>query len=394
MRPEAHITDDRQTDRRPDSPHHNSEALSFDTESWKPLATMTKHAEFKTQLKRSSEMARQYPERDNSSSSSESDTGKTSYRSRIPSTHLSKPRKNGRRGRDRATRTASFSLDSRATASSIELQHTRDTTQDQLSNLGGLPDKLAATAMRSPHPVETDCCAGQIRLASVEPPITKATLSELDLRRIINDSKLRHDLNFEDEIAFRPNYHGLKGEQKKAMASAYWTALAMELAIYVGQRQQHASSATNLSSACTDLCPSGCTQTTTRRLPKMFHVLREILKSLVPEAEWFSIEQALDVDFIMQQLDKGVCDLNGLIGWLGTLLMGSCSPCRDPTVLRMVDTVQQAVIGQDVEGIVSGIDQLFSILEIMKLVGSIHYIDLAIITNSPCRTLPITRSEN
>ncbi|MCJ1431969.1 hypothetical protein MMC27_001325 [Xylographa pallens] len=319
-------------------------------------------------------MVRQHSERDNSSSSSESDTGKAPYRSRTSSTHLAKPRRNGRRGRDRTTRTASFSLDSRATASSTELQHTQHTTQDQLSRLGSLSCELGATAMPPHHSVETCCCAGQIHLASLEPPITKASLSELDLRRIINDSKLRHDLNFEVEIAFRPNYYGLKGEQKKAMASAYWTALAVELSTYVGHKQQHVSCATNLSTLHTDLCPSDYTQTTTRRLPKMFYVLREILKSLVPEAEWFSIEQALDVGFIMQQLDKGVCDLNGLIGWLGTLLMGSCSPCRDPTVLRMVETVQQAVIDQDVQGIVSGIDQLFSILEIMKLDVANHQI--------------------
>ncbi|MCJ1283365.1 hypothetical protein MMC26_002693 [Xylographa opegraphella] len=224
------------------------------------------------------------------------------------------------------------------------------------------------------HSVATDRCADQLRLASIEPPITKASLSELDLRRIINDSKLRHDLNFEVKIAFRPNYYGLKGELKRAMARAYWTALAMELATYVGRRHQHPPFTPNFSTSHTDLCPSVSTQTTTRRLPKMFYVLRDILKSLVPEAEWFSIEQVLDVDFIMQQLDKGVCDLNGLIGWLGTLLMGSCSPCRDPTVLKMVETVQQAVIDQDVQGIVSGIDQLFSILEIMKLDVANHQI--------------------
>ncbi|MCJ1377698.1 hypothetical protein MMC17_000794 [Xylographa soralifera] len=335
---------------------------------------MTKHAEVGTQLKRFSGMVRQYSEQENSGSSSESDAEKAPSRSRTSSAHLPKPRRNGRRGRGRAIRTASFSRDSKAIATSTELQLTQHTTQHQPSNLGGLPCQPEASAMPPCHSVETDRSADQIRLASIEPPITKASLSELDLKRIINDSKLRHDLNFEVEIIFRPNYYGLKGEHKKAMASAYWTALAAELTIYVGQRQHHISSAADLSNLRTESCPSVNTQTTTRRLPKMFYVLREILKSLVPEAEWFSIEQALDVDFIMQQLDKGVCDLNGLIGWLGTLLMGSCSPCRDPTVLRMVETVQRAVVDQDVQGIVSGIDQLFSILEIMKLDVANHQI--------------------
>ncbi|MCJ1390105.1 hypothetical protein MMC18_002963 [Xylographa bjoerkii] len=335
---------------------------------------MTKHAEFKTQLKPFSGMPQEFSERESSGSSSESDAGKARYRSRTSSAHHQKPRRNGRRGRGRATRIASSSLDSKATKASKELQHSQHITQHQRSNLGSLVRESGATAMLLNHSVETDYCADQFRLASIEPPITKASLSELDLKRIINDPKLRHDLNFEVEIAFRPNYYGHKGEQKKAMASAYWTALALELAIYVGQRQQNILPATNLSTLYTNSCPSVHTLPTPRRLPQMFCVLREILKSLVPEAEWFSIEQALDVDFIMQQLHKGVCDLTGLIGWLGKLLMGSCSPCRDPTVIRMMQTVQQAVTDQDVQGIVSGIDQLFGILEIMKLDVANHQI--------------------
>ncbi|MCJ1403073.1 hypothetical protein MMC11_006296 [Xylographa trunciseda] len=335
---------------------------------------MTKQVEPKTQLKRFGGMPREYSERESLGSSSESDTAKAPYRSRTSSAHLRKPRRNERRGRGRAAKSASFNLDSKATIASTEIQHTQHTTQHQPPNLGSV-DRDSGVAAKSPyHSMETDHSVDQSRLASVEPPITKASLSELDLPRIINDSKLRHDLNFEVEIAFRPNYYGLKGEQKKAMASAYWTALAVELAIYVGQRQQCISPATYLSASHTDICLSVHTQPTTRRLPQMFRVLREILKSLVPEAEWSSVEQALDVDFIMQQLDRGVCDLNGLIGWLGKLLMGSCSPCRDPTVLRMVETVQQAAMDQDVQGIVSGIDQLFGILEIMKLDVANHQI--------------------
>ena len=39
--------------------------------------------------------------------------------------------------------------------------------------------------------------ASILRTASDEPPITKASLGELDLIRIINDAKLRNDLNFD-----------------------------------------------------------------------------------------------------------------------------------------------------------------------------------------------------
>ena len=356
---------------------------------------MTKYAEPKLQFKRLSEMPQEYSEPHSVDSSSESDAEKAPYRSRTSSAHFSKPRPNERRSRGRAMKSSSFNLESKSTARSAELQHLQHTTHRNITSLENKPQEPGTAAMQYYRSGKGNTCADQFQLASIEPPITQASLSELDLKRIINDPKLRHDLNFEVEIAFRPNYYGLKGEQKKAMASAYWTALAVELAIYVGQKQQPISSATHLCSIHRNSCPSPCTLPTNQRLPQMFSVLRDILKSLVPEAEWFSIEQALDVKFVMQQLEKRVCDLNGLIEWLGKLLMGSCSPCRDPTVLRMVETVQRAVIDQNVQGLVSGIDQLFGILEIMKLVGSIYHIGPLRITNDliGCRQSPDSRTQ-
>ena len=223
---------------------------------------------------------------------------------------------------------------------------------------------MSDTALVEPsYPSMCYATLERLRSANTEPPITKTSLAELDLNRIIENIKLRHDLNFEREIAFRPNYYGPKGEQKKALAKKYWQGLTQELAIYSRRIPQIYPTQTALSPGSVPHSSS------LSRLPQMFHTIVEILKSLVPEAEWSSIDEALDVDLLLQQLENGVCDLIGLSDWLGKLLMGSCSPCRDSQVINMVTSIQEAASDRDAQGLVAGIEQLFGILETMKLVN-------------------------
>ena len=223
-------------------------------------------------------------------------------------------------------------------------------------------------SIRSGHMKMQQTGSDNSRMASIDPPITKCSLGELDLKRIINDPKLRHDLNFEPEIAFRPNYDGPRGLQKKASAKAYWDALREELALYFAKTYKlHSTGSCNSSPPEPRSRPLPSSQ---RRLPQMFRTIKAILKSLVPETECFAIDQTLDVEFLLQQLEKGVSDLVSLSDWLGKLLMGSCSPCRDPLVRKMVATIQEAASNGDAQGLVDGIEQLFVILETMKLVSS------------------------
>ena len=203
----------------------------------------------------------------------------------------------------------------------------------------------------------------RIQATNTEPPITKSSLAELDLNRIIENVKLRHDLNFEREIAFRPNYLGWKGELKRALAKAYWQDLTQEVAFYIKRIPQAYPTPAEFS---LDSMPH---LSFLPRLPQMFRTIGDILKSLVPEAEWSSVDEALDVDLLLQQLENGVCDLIGLSDWLGKLLMGSCSPCRDSQVINMVTSIQEAASSHDAQRLVGGIEQLFGILETMKLVS-------------------------
>lgn len=201
--------------------------------------------------------------------------------------------------------------------------------------------------------------------ASVDPPVTKASLSELDLVRIVNDARLRHDVNFDREVLFRPNMQGEVGQRKRALEEGYWDTLIIELAIYITRRRNMSShgpdSPTELDEATLDKVPL--------RLPRMFRAIQEILKTLVPVSEWATVDARLDVELLVQQMDKGVCDILGLSQWLGSLLLGSCSPMRDGLVSTMMMTIRQGVETDHAGRIVNGLKFLFAILETMKLVS-------------------------
>ena len=69
--------------------------------------------------------------------------------------------------------------------------------------------------------------------ASRDPPITRATLSELDLQRLYHSLYLRHDLHFDRHIQFSPrSAYDTFGKQKRLEAQNYWDAVEIELALY------------------------------------------------------------------------------------------------------------------------------------------------------------------
>ena len=203
--------------------------------------------------------------------------------------------------------------------------------------------------------------------ASTDPPVTKASLSELDLVRIVNDVKLRHDVNFDREVSFRPNTHGEVFQLRQALEKGYWEALTIEFALYMTRRRDISSrrpgSPWHLGPTCVGKVPL--------RLPKMFRTIQEILKTLVPMSEWPAVDTRLDVDLLIQQLEKGVCDILALSQWLSSLLLGSCSPMRDCLVANMVSIIRCGVESEHAGRIAEGLKHLFYILENMKLVSSV-----------------------
>lgn len=203
-----------------------------------------------------------------------------------------------------------------------------------------------------------------LREASGYPPITEETLSELGLPRIVSDARLRHDINFDREVSFKANMFGEVGRRKRASEAKYWEALKIELGDYTAHRPSDGLAHCTFSHRRlgSELLP--------RRLPTMFQTIQKILKTLVPPEEWPTVDERLDIDLLMQQLEKGVCDIVALSKWLSVLMLGSCSPLRDSLIESIVPTIQEGVDNDNVGEIVDGLRRLFHALEMMKLVSA------------------------
>ncbi|KAI1908571.1 Protein SOSEKI 1 [Ophidiomyces ophidiicola] len=199
------------------------------------------------------------------------------------------------------------------------------------------------------------------------PPVTKGTLSELDLDHILRNINLRVDVNFDRDLHFRP-VDGKKGQEKRRLAEGYWEAVALEISIYTYMgspegRKDNDNSRTNEPQAYFE-----------PRLPGMLETLKDVLWTLVPERDHMGIAENLDIPFIMQQVEKGVLDITGLFLWLAELLKSHCAPMRDQWADQMVNEIQGGFASMDMAKAVQGIKTLFCILEAMKLDVANHQI--------------------
>jgi hypothetical protein len=205
------------------------------------------------------------------------------------------------------------------------------------------------------------------RHASTQPPITSESLMELDMPRIINNPKLRHDVNFDRDLHFRPNLDGSKGKQKMLQADQYWKALEVEFAVYaiLQQRRMQSNNEPHWHRSM---------KLALKRLPNVFIAIRDILKTLVPDQDQRSVTDRLDVPHLVEQVHNGVCDLVDLANWLGKILKNHCAPMRD----CLVDSMQKTIVVGATEGradkLVSGLRSLMTILEAMKLDVANHQI--------------------
>ncbi|GAA5930338.1 hypothetical protein JCM1841_005878 [Sporobolomyces salmonicolor] len=246
---------------------------------------------------------------------------------------------------------------------------------------------------------------------SLVPPITKATLHELDLHEVMRNAQLRHDVVFDPNLMFRPNYDGERGERKRVAAEQYWTTVSREISL--GCRCTTFSGATALPCIClppnSTLCATPPPTSLSSRLPSriapLIVELRNILLSLLPAppsppvtppilstptfgqssgypypspnsptsplaspghpsasfaASRDQIFDVLDPAFLSQQLARGVLNLASLARFLGMTLKTHCAPMRD----ELVDEMVAACEG---EGFVKGLRMCFEILELMKL---------------------------
>ena len=208
------------------------------------------------------------------------------------------------------------------------------------------------------------------RNASTYPPITPDSLAELDMPRIINNPKLRHDVNFDRELHFRPNLDGARGKQKIKSAEDYWKALEAELYMLDLSQRARAQPDGTVSPHYWE----SVMRESRKRLPSVFEVVRDILTTLVPDQDQAEITERLDVYLLIQQIDNGVCDLVDLANWLGKVLKIHCAPMRDGLVDKMRKAITKGAQQADQKLMVSGLRQLLSLLEAMKLDVANHQI--------------------
>jgi len=227
-----------------------------------------------------------------------------------------------------------------------------------------IPEQLAELIMNMIPGPRGEELRDAFQSAADLPPITKQSLSELDIQNIITNIKLRHDVNFDRDLSFRPNLDGTKGQEKMKVSTKYWSALEAELELYVrlfqGSPALWNSPHTNWPIIV---------QHAQRRIPKMFETIQEVLKSLVPDRDHARVDEHLDVPMLMQEIERGVCDLVRLAEWMAHLLKEHCAPMRDEWVDKMVKSTRDGVSKNSSLSIVDGLRQLLGIMEAMKLVS-------------------------
>ena len=208
--------------------------------------------------------------------------------------------------------------------------------------------------------------------ASSDPPITRATLSELDLQKLYDGLYLRHDLNFDRLIQFSPRSpYDTVGKQKRLEAQRYWDAVEIELALYESYLE---SVGLNLlpGSLLDERYSLPAPRTLDQvpwRLNQMIQAICQIVKTLVRPTKWSAVETRLDHEDFMHRLEHGQCDIEHLFKWVGMLLLESCAPSRDAKIDCMIRTISQGCRNKDSHILRRGLQDLFSIFEIMKLVG-------------------------
>lgn len=205
--------------------------------------------------------------------------------------------------------------------------------------------------------------AEAFRDASGFPPVTQQSLGELDIENIMTNIRLRHDVNFDKDLSFRPNVDGAKGQEKARTGKKYWAALIAELVLY--ERLYHGSPQLHWQEKGSW---EEIIHHAQRRLPALFQTIRHVMKSLVPDRDHSRVDELFDVPMLMQGIQRGICDLVRLAESVAILLKEHCAPMRDEWVDAMVASISLVRSENSQEHIVRGLRELLGILEAMKLV--------------------------
>lgn len=199
-------------------------------------------------------------------------------------------------------------------------------------------------------------------------PVNKETMKELEIGAIQNNTSLRIDLCFDDQLFFQP-IKGLKQEEKRRRARIFWDCLSLEL-----QEIRHA-----LQGNCPDCAKEqgDCSMPGTRipsRLAVFFSALRDLIGMLVPDKDKEEILTKLEVDDLVRLSRVGHFDAVEFSTWLAQLLMTHCAPLRDGMARQMNQQISDGAKANDMDLLVKGLETLLSLLENMKLDVANHQV--------------------
>ena len=220
-----------------------------------------------------------------------------------------------------------------------------------------LERSLPSSSPGTPAPIEPDMLSFTEDI--LEPPITKTSLSELDVAKIIHNCKLRHDINFDPDLHFRPNLEGDKGRLKQNRHNSFWRSLRDQLTQFVVDRDGFFARNGDGDDWC---------------LPLLLKTVKSILEGLVPQRDLGLLDEGLNIELLMQQFYHGILDLEKLAEWLRNVLKSHCAPMRDDEVDSMYKLVRDGNREGDLDKLVCGLRDLLSILEHMKLDVANHQI--------------------
>lgn len=205
--------------------------------------------------------------------------------------------------------------------------------------------------------------ADVLMTASSTPPVTPESINQLQLLRIQNNIEVRAELQYNHNVHYLP-ISGPRAEQKRVDADRYWQALECEVRI----------SFAHPSKSC-DLCDNTSEEPLQfpQRLPTLFHMLRELLLILTPDQDHELVRNMLDVELLMQQIRERVLDVSKLAACLSDLLTAHCAPLHDNWAFEIRKKISEGAQG-DIALTVSGLSELFSFCETMKLDDANHQI--------------------
>ena len=213
--------------------------------------------------------------------------------------------------------------------------------------------------MRLPRCFHEEGLEDLLKTTSPVPPVTSATVQELDLKFMQNNVHLRVDVHHDHDLHFLP-VSGARGEEKRVEALKYWKCLSVEfLARKHGMHPCCKCAALPISSESDFAFPE--------RLTSLFSEMKELLYVLVPDRERQEVMAKFDIPLLVQEVNNNALDIIGLVNWVCALLLSHCAPVRDQLASEMAAQISQGAVTGDNGLLVAGLEKLFAFCEAMKL---------------------------